>query len=69
MFYNGLRVQTSVHVTRFKITQVKFPKTRKKRILKKWAKNPSNFKKLPWNGAYIIGGHTIVIHPDDLKRL
>ncbi len=45
--------------------QFKFPRTRKKRIEKKWRKNPKNFKDSP--GAYLVNGRTLYAHPEIVK--
>lgn len=66
-----MKVIVNAHLPRFKLVQFRFPKTKKARIKKKWAKNNRNYRQVPCKGAYIIGGHTLVIHPDDyaiLKR-
>jgi len=69
MFFNGLRVVSDPLLPRFKIVQFRFPKTMRKRILKKWAKQNTNFRQVPHHSAYVIGGHTIVMHPDEIALL
>lgn len=66
---NGINVVTSAHLPRFKIVQYRFPKTKKKRIQKKWKKQKKNFKQIPINTSYVINGNTLIVHPDDLNKL
>jgi len=42
--------------------QVKFPRSNKQRIRKKWAKRASNWKSVPKRDVYKIGG-MLVCHP------
>jgi len=43
MFLNSLEVIHDRYLPNKQITQIKFPKSKKKRIVKKWSKNPKNF--------------------------
>lgn len=42
--------------------QVKFPKTKKRRIRKKWAKRSENWVDVPWDYAIQMGGQ-LICHP------
>jgi hypothetical protein len=42
-------------------TQFRFPRSKRKRIRKKWAKRDCNYKYTP--GAYMIEGNMLVCHP------
>ncbi len=68
-FY-GMPVITSNYIGTDRI-QYRFPKSKKKRIRKKWAKNPQNWKDVPRvaSEAIINGQKTLVIHPDTLAAL
>lgn len=50
--------------------QVRFPRSRKKRIRRKWAKNKRNWKytKVPMDRAYIVDG-VLYCHPSFAKKL
>lgn len=50
--------------------QFKFPRTKKKRILKKWKKNSKNFKlfEIP-KQEFLIIGNKIIGHPHYIKEL
>lgn len=65
----GMRVCQSPHIPRFQMKQVKFPKTKRKRIQKKWKKDNTNFKQIPIKHGYILNNNTLVIHPDDLHNI
>ncbi len=49
--------------------QVKFPRSKKKRIIKKWSKKPENFVTIPDPNTYFLGGDVIVGHPETIKNL
>jgi len=75
MFVNlplgGLRVQTSEHVGELVVPPYPHPerlKRYKKRTIKRWErKNPPYYRA---NGTYyILGGRTVVCHPDDYLKL
>lgn len=48
--------------------QVRFPRSKRRRIRKKWCKDRRNWKRVPTGDVYQLGG-TIYMHPDVLKRL
>ena len=43
--------------------QVKFPKTKRKRTQRKWAKQSKNYAYIPWKTIYQIKGMGYVMHP------
>ena len=65
--HNGLPVHVSPHaMTR---SQFRFPRSKKKRIRKKFAKNQDNYRSKP--GMFMAGGR-LIVHPkyyEELKRL
>jgi len=65
----GLRVVPSPGLPRFQMVQYKFPKTKRKRILKKWSKRSENFRQIPVKSAYITNNDTLFIHPDELREI
>ena len=62
----GFRIITEEYMADRK--QVKFPRSKKRRIRKKWAKNPANYEWIPWDRVYQMGG-TLVMHPMMLVKL
>lgn len=48
--------------------QVKFPRSKKKRIKKKWGKNPKNFITKPDLSCYMFGNN-VICHPVVAKEL
>jgi hypothetical protein len=52
-------------------TQVRFPRSKKRRIRRKWAKDRRNYRAVttPWEHAYVIEGKTIVMHPRMVAKL
>lgn len=48
--------------------QVRFPKSKKKRMRKKWAKNPKNHDWTADEHVYIFGNN-IIAHPETLAKL
>jgi hypothetical protein len=69
MYMSWMRIFSSPHVPRFKMVQFKFPRTKKKRIQKKWRKNQKNFRQVPVREAMVLNGDTMIIHPDDMKLI
>jgi len=61
----GYKVFTSPHVTQKEIKR--WCRSKKKRIRKKWAKNPKNYNLVP--GGAVIFGDNILIHPSFEKEL
>lgn len=58
----GMKVMESPHVPQFKIVQFRFPKTKRKRIQKKWRKNRANFRQVKINQV-IMFGNIIIGNP------
>jgi hypothetical protein len=48
--------------------QVKFPRSKKKRIRRKWAKDQRNWKTVPQGVVYVVDGR-MVMHPDLAGKL
>ncbi len=65
---NGMQVLAAPHLPRFKTVQFRFPKTKKKRIAKKWRKDSTNFRQVPCREMYVLNGSTLLVHPDDLGK-
>ena len=57
---SGYRIVESLYLV--KPIQVRFPRSKKKRMRKKWAKNPRNFTNKPSN-EFLVSGDMIVGHP------
>jgi len=51
------------------LVQYRFPKSKKRRICKKWAKRAENYKAVPAEHYYLVDNNTIVAHPAFLKEL
>lgn len=64
-FY-GMPIVTSFHLT--ETIQFRFPKSKKKRIRKKWSKNESNYRLAPSSNLYITN-NTIYMHPETRKKI
>ena len=63
---SGFRVYSSPHMADRK--QVRFPRTKKRRIRKKWAKRPENYRTIPWDKVYRMGD-AIYAHPAMIEKL
>jgi len=63
------KVIVSPHLPKFEMKQFRFPKTKKKRIQKKWAKQEKNFKQVKIKRLCVFIGDTIIAHPDDLRQI
>lgn len=48
--------------------QVRFPNSKKKRIRKKWAKQPRNWGQVP-NPKYFVTNQTLFIHPSEARKM
>lgn len=62
----GIKIFENVHLT--KTIQARFPKTRKRRILKKWGKKKENFKTIPSPDIYKTD-FGFVCHPTTAMKL
>ncbi len=55
--------------------QTRFPRSKKKRIRKKWAKNPKNWSNVPWKQGYLVadplfGSDPVLhVHPQMVEEL
>lgn len=49
-------------------TQFRFPKSKRRRIRKKWSKNPKNFRTVPRTDFFLYNG-AIICHPKMARRL
>lgn len=47
--------------------QVRFPRTKKRRIQKKWQKQERNWRSTP--AAFLLEGHTLYCHPVVARQL
>ena len=61
---SGIKIIESPHAVAS--TQIRFPRTKKKRILKKWKKQDCNYALRP--AAYMFQGEFIT-HPEVMKRI
>lgn len=48
--------------------QVRFPRSKKKRIRKKWRKNPKYWATIPWEKA-VRQGNVLIMHPILAQRM
>ena len=62
----GFRIVSSDHMA--DRVQFRFPRAKKRRIRRKWAKRRENYKTVPWDTAYRIG-NTMYMHPIMVERL
>ena len=62
----GLQVTTNPHMT--ERIQTKFPRSKKRRIRKKWSKNQKNWTTRPVDKVYQMG-NTLIMHPEIFERL
>lgn len=63
---SGLRIITNPYMA--DRVQVRVPRSKKRRIRKKWAKRPENYKIVPWDKAYQIGD-VVYMHPSMAEKL
>lgn len=49
--------------------QVHFPRSKKKRMRRKWAKQPKNYRDVPKPDVYLIDGRYLVGHPATLAKI
>ena len=63
---SGFRVYSSPHMC--DRVQFRFPRTKKRRIRKKWAKRVENWKTVPWDKVYRMGD-AIYAHPIMIEKL
>lgn len=48
--------------------QVRFPRSKKRRIRRKWAKDPRNYRTVPSDEVWIVEG-ILVMHPAKLAQI
>lgn len=65
----GTRVISSAHLPKFRVVQYRFPRSKSKRIRKKWAKRKENFKQVPIKNTAYMFGDTIVVDPDTARAI
>jgi hypothetical protein len=67
---DGLQIVTDVAMADTVRKQIRFPRSKKKRIRKKWAKNPANWLiySVPWEHSYQLNG-CLVMHPAMLEKV
>jgi hypothetical protein len=62
----GIRIiESAAMATR---TQVRFPKSKTRRIRKKWAKREENWRLIPWTDVYRLSDGTLIAHPVTARR-
>jgi len=66
----GVPFRPSIYFTDTVHRQIRFPRSKKKRIRRKWAKQSRNWetKTVPKNEAYIVGG-VLYAHPAVLQKM
>ena len=62
----GLRIVTDSMMS--KRIQFRFPRSKKRRMRKKWTKNQKNWKTIPLDTIYRMGD-TLIMHPMMTERL
>lgn len=65
----GMKVFVDPNLPRFKMVQFRFPRSKSRRIRKKFTKDNANFKQVPFKSAFVLHGDTVVIHPDDFRLI
>ena len=63
---HGMEVRTSSFLV--DKVQFRFPRSKKKRMRKKWARQEKNYHFVPSNSIWTIGG-SIYVHPQVLNRM
>jgi len=64
--FTGYQILESNIMTEYK--QVRFPRSKKKRIQKKWRKRPANYAHVPMQYA-LKYDNTLLMHPDLARKL
>lgn len=66
----AIRVIESPYVPRFKLEQFRFPRSKKRRIRKKWAARQQNFKQVPNTTLYYLPKQGVIYcHPESAAKL
>lgn len=66
----GIKVVTNTYLTETK--QVRFPRSKSKRIRKKWSKNQKNFNEYPSDKVYFTdynGSQMFICHPAMMDKI
>jgi len=66
--FGSLQIRTWEGCDTVEVKQVRFPRSKKKRIRKKWAANPANWKTTPVSHMYVFGG-TVLMSPTEAARV
>jgi len=64
---HGFRIIDSGFLNEMK--QIRFPRSKKKRIRKKWRKDSRNWKSVPLNEVFQLGKDTLIMHTEVRRRL
>jgi len=67
LMYNGFRVFSNHLLCTRKL--IKKCRSKKRRIVKKWGKNPKNYVQVPDNSFYRLPGNILVAHPVMVEQL
>lgn len=69
--YCGMEVIPDSYMVDTVYEQFRFPRSKKKRMRKKWAKDPHNWRtrSVPWDKAYVLGKQILVAHPEMIDRI
>ena len=68
LLYRGIPIYTDPHIPTTEKQQVRHPRSKKRRIQKKWTKNPSNWATVPCERIYLVPGSAlskphVIMHP------
>ena len=64
----GFKVLTNPYMATTEYRQVRFPRSKKRRIRRKWAKQAKNFRTVDVANVFAMG-NTLVMHPATLEKL
>jgi len=68
LLYNGYQIISAPHMTERKLKRM--CRSKKKRIIKKWLKNPKNYIEKPKSELIICDlNHTIICHPAMFEKI
>jgi hypothetical protein len=71
MTINGIAVFVSQFAEKVIRKQIQFPRSKKRRIIKKWAKLEKNYSSTHEPTAYLVEGNKLICHPiiyESLRR-
>lgn len=66
---HGIQVHLNQHVEKQEWKQVRFPRSKRRRIRNKWSKRSENFGYVPGPPAYLMAGKYMFVGPVMLKLL